>query len=174
MTVAIGDQIAFIKDLIEPSIAAIGFDLVRVQFMGGGGKTLQVMVERQDRRPVTVDDCADVSHAISALLEVEDPVSSAYILEVSSPGIDRPLVRLDDYSRFSGFQARVETADQINGQRRFTGRIVGVDDELVQIKCGGKVTDIPFREIQKASLVLTDDLIKAAQREAQAAAHSDS
>ena len=174
MTVANGDQTAFIRDLIEPSIAAMGFDLVRVQFMGGGGKTLQVMVERQDRRPVNVDDCAEVSHVISALLEVEDPVSSAYILEVSSPGIDRPLVRLDDYSRFSGFEARVETAGQINGQRRFTGRIEGVDDELVQINCGGKVTDIPFREIQKASLVLTDDLIKAAQREAQAAAHSDS
>ena len=174
VTVENGDQTALIENLIEPSITAMGFDLVRVQFMGGGGKTLQVMVERQDRRPVNVDHCAEVSRMISTLLEVEDPVSSAYLLEVSSPGIDRPLVRIDDYSRFLGFEARVETGRQIDGQRRFSGRIESVNGELVQLNCGGEIADIPFREIQKASLVITDDLIEAAQREAQAAARSDS
>ena len=174
MTVGTGDQTAFIENLIEPSIAAMGFELVRVQFMGGGGKTLQVMVERQDGRPINVDHCAEVSRLISTLLEVEDPVSSAYVLEVSSPGIDRPLVRINDYSRFLGFEARIETDSQINGQRRFCGRIEGVNGELVELNCGGKKTDIPFQEILKASLIMTDDLIEAVQREAQAAAQSAS
>ena len=152
VTVGTGDQTALIENLIEPSIAAMGFDLVRVRFMGGGGKTLQVMVERQDRRPINVDHCADVSRLISTLLEVDDPVSSAYVLEVSSPGIDRPLVRIDDYSRFLGFEVRIETDSQINGQRRFCGRIECVNGELVELNCGGKNTDIPFQKILKASL----------------------
>ena len=113
------DQTAFIENLIEPSIAAMGFELVRVQFIGGGGNTLQVMVERQDRQPINVDHCAEVSRLISTLLEAEDPVANAYVLEVSSPGIDRPLVRIDDYARFLGFEARIETDGQVNGQRRF-------------------------------------------------------
>ncbi len=174
VTVRTGEQTAFIEKLIEPSIAAMGYELVRVQFIGGGGKTLQVMVERQDKRPINVDHCADVSRLISMLLEVDDPVSGAYVLEVSSPGIDRPLVRIDDYSRFLGFEARIETDSQINGQRRFCGRIEGVNGELVELNCGGKITDILFQEILKASLIMTDDLIEAVQREAQAAAQSDS
>jgi ribosome maturation factor RimP len=172
--VGTGDQAAYIEKLIEPSIAAMGFDLVRVQFMGGGGKTLQVMVERQDRRPINVDDCAEVSRMISTLLEVDDPVSSAYILEVSSPGIDRPLVRIDDYTRFVGFEAQIETGSQVNGRRRFRGRIEGVNGDLIRIDCEGNNADIPFQAILKASVVMTDDLIEAAQREAQLAAQSDS
>ena len=168
------DQTAFIENLIEPSIAAMGFELVRVQFIGGGGNTLQVMVERQDRQPINVDHCAEVSRLISTLLEVEDPVANAYVLEVSSPGIDRPLVRIDDYARFLGFEARIETDGQVNGQRRFKGRIEGVNGDLVQLNCGDNEAEIPFREILKASLVMTDDLIEAVQREAQAAAQSDS
>lgn len=174
VTVGTGEQTVLIGNLIEPSIAAMGYDLVRVQFMGGGRKTLQVMVERQDRRPITVDHCAEVSRLISTLLEVDDPVSDAYVLEVSSPGIDRPLVRIDDYLRFSGFEAKIETGSQINGQRRFRGRIEGVMGDLVKLNCSGEKADIPFQEIQNASLVMTDDLIEAAQREAQAAAPSDS
>jgi len=174
VTVGTGDQTALIENLIEPSIATMGFELVRVQFRGSGGKTLQVMVERQDRRPINVDDCAEVSRMISTLLEVDDPVSSAYVLEVSSPGIDRPLVRINDYSRFKGFEARIETDGKINGQRRFCGRIEGLNGELIQLDCDGSRADIPFQEILKASLVMTDDLIEAAQREAQAAAQSDS
>ena len=105
---------------------------------------------------------------------MDDPVSSSYVLEVSSPGIDRPLVRIDDYSRFSGFEAKIETDCQINGQRRFRGRIEAVNGEVVQLNCSGDKADIPFQEILNASLVMTDDLIEAAQREAQAAAQSDS
>ena len=174
VTVGTRDQTAFIENLIEPSIAAMGFELVRVQFIGGGGNTLQVMVERQDRQPINVDHCAEVSRLISTLLEVEDPVANAYVLEVSSPGIDRPLVRIDDYARFLGFEARIETDGQVNGQRRFKGRIEGVNGDLVQLNCGDNEAEIPFREILKASLVMTDDLIEAVQREAQAAAQFDS
>ena len=173
VTVGTKDQTALIESLIEPSIAAMGYELVRVQFMGGRGKTLQVMVERQDRQPINVDHCAEVSRTISAILEVEDPVANAYVLEVSSPGIDRPLVRVGDYTRFRGFEARVEVNGQFNGQRRFSGRIEGVNGDLVQLDCDGNREDIPFQEILKASLNLTDDLIEAAQREAQAAAQSD-
>lgn len=174
MTVGTGDQTALIESLIGPSIAAMGFDIVRVQFMGGSRKTLQVMVERQDRQLITVDHCAEVSRMISTLLEVDDPVSGAYVLEVSSPGIDRPLVRLVDYSRFSGFEVRLETGSQIDGQRRFRGRIEGVQGNLVRLNCGSDKAEIPFEEIQKASLVVTDDLIEAVHREAQAAAQSES
>lgn len=173
VTVEQTDQTVLIANLIEPSVAAMGFELVRVKFMGSGGRTLQIMVERQDRRPVTVDDCADVSRLISALLEVDDPIASNYILEVSSPGIDRPLVRLGDYSRFSGFEARIETGSLIGGRRRFCGRIDGVNGETIRLDCGGQKTDIPFGEIVKASLVLTDDLIEAAQRDGEAAVGSD-
>lgn len=173
VTVAVVNQAELIEKLIEPSIAAMGYDIVRVQFMGNGGKTLQVMVERQDRVPVTVDHCAEVSRLISTLLEVEDPVAGTYVLEVSSPGIDRPLVRLGDFSRFQGFEARLTTGSEINGQRRFCGRIESVNGDLVRLDCNGNKTDIPFQEITKASLVVTDDLIEAARRESQLAAQSD-
>ena len=109
---------------------------MRVRFLGGGGRTLQVMVERQDRRPISVDDCASVSAIISALMEVEDPVPEAYVLEVSSPGIDRPLVRPDDFTRFAGFEARLETALPVDGRRRFRGRLKGLDGDVVRLDCG--------------------------------------
>jgi ribosome maturation factor RimP len=168
------EQAAIVARLIEPSVAAMGYEVVRVRFMGGSGRTLQVMVERQDSRPIGVDDCAEVSRLVSALLEVEDPVPGSYILEVSSPGIDRPLVRLDDYARFAGFEAQLETQRPVDGKRRFRGRIKGVEGESVRLDCGGEEAAVPFGEIRSASLVLTDDLIEAAQREAQAATVTES
>ena len=168
------EQAAIVARLIEPSIAALGYEVVRVRFMGGSGRTLQVMVERQDRRPVSVDDCAEVSRLVSALLEVEDPVPESYILEVSSPGIERPLVRLNDYARFAGFEAQLETQRPLDGRRRFRGRIKGVEGESVRLDCGGEEAAVPFGEIRNASLVLTDDLIEAAQREARAATVTES
>jgi ribosome maturation factor RimP len=151
----------------------MGYDVVCVRFTGRGAQTLQVMVERKDRRPVTVDDCADVSRQISMLLEVEDPVPDSYVLEVSSPGIDRPLIRPDDYVRFAGFEAKIEVRDVRDGRRKFQGRIRGVEPEAVRLDCGGQETVVPFAEISDASLVLTDDLIEAAQREFDAAAQSE-
>ncbi|MEK9646178.1 MAG: ribosome maturation factor RimP, partial [Alphaproteobacteria bacterium] len=103
------DQAARIGELVEPSLNAMGYELVRVKLSGGDNLRLQIMTERADRAEMTVDDCADISRNISAILDVEDPIKSGYTLEVSSPGIDRPLVRLDDFSRYAGFEARVES-----------------------------------------------------------------
>ena len=162
-------RIAALRHLIEPSVEDAGFDLVRVEIMKGGGQTLQIMIERKDRVPVNVDDCADVSRLLSAILDVEDPLPGRYTLEVSSPGLDRPLVRLEDYVRFAGFEARIEMHRPFEGQRRYRGRLQGVDEASVKIECEGEVLAIPFSGIRRASLVVTDDLIAAATREAEAA-----
>lgn len=168
------DQAAIldIERLIAPSVEAAGYDLVQVRFLQEGGRTLQVMVERKDRRPVSVEDCTEVSRMISALLDVEDPVQGAFLLEVSSPGIDRPLVRLEDYVRFAGFEAKIEAGRAIDGRRRFHGRLKGVDGEAVLIDCGRvdepRTVEIPFAEIRRAMLVLTDELIAASLAEQQA------
>jgi len=111
---------------IEPSLEAMGYRLVRVVIIGGRRPTLQVMAERLDDEAMTVDDCAQISHLVSAILDVADPIAGAYMLEISSPGIDRPLVRAQDYDRFSGFEARVELARPIEGRKRFRGRLLGI------------------------------------------------
>ncbi len=123
------------------------------------------MVERRDGRTVTVGDCAAISRAVSAVLDVEDPVSGPYTLEVSSPGIDRPLVRLKDFERFAGFEARVETNRPIDGRRRFRGRLLGVEGETVRIRVEDATTDLPYVDIQRAKLILTDDLLAASQEQ---------
>jgi len=160
---------AAIERLIEPAIEAAGFEIVRVRFMGANARTLQIMVERRDRRQVLVDDCAEISRLVSAILDVEDPVPGSYVLEVSSPGIDRPLVRLGDYERFAGFEARIETDAPVAGRRRFRGRLKGVRDGNVLVECDGDVLSVPFAGIRRAALELTDELIEATRREAAAA-----
>lgn len=152
-----------IGQLIAPAIAGAGYDLVRVQLgnAAGHGQNLQVMVERQDRRAMTVDDCAEVSRLVSALLDVEDPLPGHYMLEVSSPGIDRPLVRPEDYDRFAGFEAKIETAQPVDGRRRFRGRVRGRDGANVLIDCAEGRAAVPFADIRRASLVLTEELIAA-------------
>lgn len=122
-----------IEALITPAVQAMGYDVVRVLVSGQQRPVLQVMAERVDGAPMTVDDCADISRALSALLDVEDPITGAYTLEVSSPGIDRPLTRLADFVRFAGFEARVESALPIDGRKRFRGTLMGVQDEQVRI-----------------------------------------
>jgi len=152
-----------VRALIEPAIGDLGFEIVRVQIAGKKKPCMQVMVERKDGRGITVDDCAAVSRAISAILDVEDPIKSTYTLEVSSPGIDRPLVRIGDFARFRGFQARIETNRPIDGRRRFKGRLLGVEGESVRIEVEGGEVTLPHPDIQRAKLVLTDDLIAASQ-----------
>jgi ribosome maturation factor RimP len=139
----------------------MGYRVVRVAFTGGKRATLQVMAERADDRPMTVEDCAELSRNISALLDVADPIASSYLLEVSSPGIDRPLVRPEDYARFAGFEAKLELNGTRDGRRRFRGRIVGYEDEAVKIALGADTVALPFREITRARLVLTDALLAA-------------
>lgn len=154
-----------IAGLIEPTLRAMGFELVRVMSTGGRRPTLQVMVERLDRSGMTVDDCAEISRAVSMILDVEDPIKEAFQLEVSSPGIDRPLIKPEDFERFSGFEARVETDRLIEGQKKFKGRLLGLKDEAVRLALPEGERSIPFAAIRKAKLVLTDDLLAAAEAE---------
>lgn len=160
-------QLNQVRTLIEPTVEAMGFRLVQVRIMGGSNRpTLQVMAEPADGGDMDVDDCAEISRTISALLDVEDPIAGAYMLEVSSPGIDRPLVSLDDFARYAGFEAKIESRRMLAGQRRFTGQLLGQQNGKVHIAVSGlsgeiKDVAIPFEEIAKAKLVLTDELIKA-------------
>jgi ribosome maturation factor RimP len=140
----------------------MGFELVLVRVMGVQRKTVQVLAEPVDRaRVMTVQDCADISHALSAVLDVADPIQGAYTLEVSSPGLDRPLVRPADYARFAGEEVKVETALPIgDGRRRFTGILRGLEGQDVLLESGGETVRIPFAAIRKGKLVLTEALLK--------------
>jgi ribosome maturation factor RimP len=151
-----------VAELIEPTLYDMGFELVRVLLHGGQRPTLQVMAERADRAPMTVEHCAEISRAVSAVLDVADPIAGAYRLEVTSPGLDRPLTRRADFERFCGFEARVETEVPIEGRRRFRGRLLGVvDDELhLQLEDGERA--IPCAGIKKAKLIVTDEVLAAA------------
>lgn len=151
--------------IVEPSLEAMGYRLVRVMVTGGLRRpTLQIMAERRDDAPMTVDDCADISRAISALLDVADPIAGAYNLEVSSPGIDRPLVRAEDYDRFAGFEARIELAEPLDGRKRFRGRLLGREADEVRLAGDDGEVRLPLAAIARAKLVLTDDLLALAQQ----------
>lgn len=155
-------SIEAVRELIEPTLDAMGYDLVRVKLMNGDHATLQVMAERKDGAEMTVEHCAEISRQVSVLLDVEDPIKGAYSLEVSSPGIDRPLVTPGDYVRFAGKVAKLETSAPVEGRRRFRGRLVGVEDDIVRIRCDEQEFEVPFHEIHKAKLVLTDELVAEA------------
>jgi ribosome maturation factor RimP len=156
------DKTAEIARLVEPVLQGMGYELVRVHFGGGSGRpTLQIMAERIDRVAMTVDDCAEISRNVSALLDVEDPLQDAYLLEISSPGIDRPLVRPQDYERFAGFEARLELARPVDGRKRFRGRIGELAEGSVRIIEPAGEVRLPLDQIAKARLVLTDELLAA-------------
>ena len=143
----------------------MGFELVQVRMVGGTRRTLQVMAEPIDRaRRMTVDDCAEISHAISAVLDVADPIAGAYTLEVSSPGIDRPLVRRQDFVRFAGFEAKLETEEPVAGRKRFHGIVRGLDegeDAVLVEQEKGELIKIPFASVKKAKLTLSEALLKS-------------
>src|SRR5882724_9472987 len=153
------EKLAAIEAMIAPTLDAMGYALVRLRFTGGR-QTLQVMAERRDGGGMTVDDCAELSRTISALLDVEDPLPGAYLLEVSSPGIDRPLVRPADYERFAGHEADIETARPIAGRKRFRGRLGGLAESGVRLELAeGEAVVVPLADIHRAKLVLTDALL---------------
>jgi ribosome maturation factor RimP len=136
--------------------------VLRAAFTGGGARaTLQVMAERADDGAMSVDDCSLVSQTVSALLDVADPITESYMLEITSPGIDRPLVRREDYERFAGFEAKVELNQPLDGRRRFRGRLTGLDGDAVKLNLGVEVVRLPLAQIARAKLVLTDELIAA-------------
>ncbi len=155
-----------LHELLEPAVRAMGYDLVRVRFTGAQLRpVLQVMAERPDGG-MDVEDCAELSRAVSALLDVEDPIQGEYELEVSSPGIDRPLVRLEDFERFAGFDAKIELAAPRDGRRRFKGRLKGLDGDGVVLELTGQGPEpvaerLALPEIAEARLVLTEELIRA-------------
>ena len=159
---------ARLERLIQPSLEAMGFRIVRIRLTGSKAPTLQVMVERVGGSGdglgdggVNVDDCAEISRTLSAILDVEDPIAGRYRLEVSSPGIDRPLVRIEDFNRFAGHEAKIEMQDLVEGRKRFRGTLAGVDGDRVKIDQGGDdgLSALPFAGIASAKLVLTDALI---------------
>ena len=144
-----------IEKAIEPTVAAMGYALVRVMMTGGtSNPVLQVMVERTDDRSMTVEDCAEIRRAVSAVLDVEDPITGAYRLEISSPGIDRPLVKPADFARFKGEVARIETIEPVEGRKRFQGRLLGVEGDAVRLTLeDGAVVALPLGAVRRAKLV---------------------
>ena len=155
---------AEVERMIAPAVEAMGYDIVRVLLSGKRRPRLQIMAERQDGAGMLVEDCATLSRAIEAILDVEDPIAETYELEVSSPGIDRPLTRSADFERFAGYQAKFETASLVEGRRRFVGRLLGLEGAAVRLETKDGEIALPCAAIAKAKLVLTDDLIAEAER----------
>lgn len=151
-----------VRALLEPTVEALGFELVRVAYGGGQRPRLQIMAERADGS-MTIDDCTRLSRELSALLDVEDPIAGEYVLEVSSPGIDRPLTRRKDFERWAGFEARIEMDVPVDGRRRFTGRLAGLAGEDVKMIVDGAELRLPLADIGKARLVMSDALLAAAR-----------
>ena len=157
-------DIAVITGLIEPHATALGLSLVRVAMFGGtSDPTLQVMAERPDTRQLTIEDCAELSRRISDMLDEHDPIEGAYRLEVSSPGIDRPLTRLSDFADWAGFEARLNLVEAVSARKRFDARLDGLEGDLIVVTLlkWGETLRIEFTNIASAKLLLTDALIKA-------------
>ena len=148
-----------LAEIITPVIEDLGYELVRIRLMGGKTHILQIMAEKPEGG-IEVDDCARISTAVSAVLDVEDPILDAYTLEVSSPGIDRPLTRLRDFADFEGYEAKLETSELIDGRRRFKGVLAGVEDDEVLVNLPEGTVGLKFDWLSDAKLVLTDDLIR--------------
>jgi len=153
-----------LAEIITPVIEDMGFELVRVRLMGGETKTLQIMADKP-QGGIEVDDCGEISTAVSAVLDVEDPITDPYHLEVSSPGIDRPLTRLKDFEAFEGYEVKLETAEMIDGRRRFKGVLAGVEGTEVLINVNEGTIGLEFDWLSDAKLVLTDELIQEMLRQ---------
>ena len=159
--------------ILTPMIEGLGFELVRIRLMSGKTQTLQIMAERPDGS-ISVDDCGEISAAVSALMDVEDPIEDNYALEVSIPGIDRPLTRLKDFDTWAGYEAKLETTEMIDGRRRFKGELAGIEGDEVLVNLdtdgGDPITiGLQFDWLSDAKLVLTDDLITEMLRQRKAA-----
>ncbi len=165
-----------LSEIVSPVLEDMGFELVRLRLMGGKSPTLQIMADKPDGG-IEVDDCAKISTAVSATLDVEDPIEDAYALEVSSPGIDRPLTRLKDFEVWKGHEAKIETHEPIDSRKRFKGELQGVENGeiLIEIDVNGEPTVIglQFDWLSDAKLVLTDDLIRDVLRARKDAGHVD-
>ena len=153
-----------VTKIIEPTIVELGFELVRVQLFSSprvDASTLQVMAEKEDGT-MTVEACAKISREISTLLDVEDPIDGEYVLEVSSPGLDRPLTRKKDFVNFAGYEAKVELIKALENRKRYRGILLGVEDNLILMRVDGKKYQFEFSDVFKAKLVMTDELMERA------------
>ena len=160
-----------LAEIVTPAIEDLGFELVRIRLMSGKTRTLQIMADRPEGG-IDAEDCPKISTAVSAMLDVEDPIEDNYILEVSSPGIDRPLTRLKDFDMWADYEARVETSELIDGRRRFKGILRGTegDEILIEIEDGAETVTIglKFDWLSDAKLILTDELIAEMLRQRKA------
>ena len=156
-------DIAGLERLVEPEIKSLGYDLVRVAMIGGtSDPTLQIMAERPDTRQLDLTDCERISRRLSEFLDLADPIEGSYRLEVSSPGIDRPLTRLHDYKDWKGYDARITLAHPHEGRKQFSGELRGLEGDSVLIRTKNDEAHVlPFSEISSAKLLLTDKLIAA-------------
>ena len=156
-------DVAGLSRMIEPEVQNLGYELVRVMMIGGtSDPTLQVMAERSDTRQLDITDCERISRRLSDVLDLCDPIEGSYRLEVSSPGIDRPLTRLKDFSDWAGHEARVTLAEPRDGRRQYSGELQGLDGDRIKVAAkDGQTYALPFFEIASAKLVLTDKLINA-------------
>lgn len=153
---------ARIAAAIAPTLADMGYELVRVLILGRERPTVQVMADRADGSQIAVEDCERITHAVGAVLDVDDPLPGAWTLEISSAGIDRPLCRVKDWVRFAGHQARVEMLAPLDGRRRFNGTILGADADAARLRLeDGVEVFLPLADVRRAKLVLTDALIAA-------------
>ena len=155
-------------EIITPVIEDLGYELVRVRLMSGKNTILQIMADKPEGG-IEVDDCAKISTAVGATLDVEDPIVDEYALEVSSPGFDRPLTRLKDFENFEGYEAKIETTELIDGRRRFKGQLAGIDGNDVLINVEEGTIGLQFDWLSDAKLVLTDELIAEMLRQRKAA-----
>ncbi len=153
-----------LAEIVTPTIEGLGYELVRLRLMRGNkSTTLQIMADTPDGG-IEVDDCAKISQAVSAVLDVEDPLEGEYALEVSSPGIDRPLTRLKDFENFEGYEVKLQTSELIDGRKRFSGTLRGVEDGEVLIEIAEGIIGLQFDWLADAKLVLTDELIAESLR----------
>ena len=149
----------YLQDMIEPVVEELGYELVRVMTIGQANPTLQVMIDIKDAsHDITVDDCATVSRALSDLLDEKDPIKERYSLEVSSPGLDRPLTKPAHFKRYEGYLAKVETEEKIENRKRFKGKIIRADEQNVVVDMENVEYTIPYSAVAKAKLVITDEL----------------
>jgi ribosome maturation factor RimP len=154
------DVLSRIIEIIEPSLLAQGYSLVQVKLSDGARrKTLMVMAERGDGAMMSFDDCAEISNTVSALLDVEDPITGAYNLEVCSPGLDRPLTKPADYTRFAGQEIKAETIIPVNGRKRFRGILKGIKGDIITISMPEGSVELPFSHMRTARLIVNDEIV---------------
>ena len=166
LRLVVDSRLASVADALMAAVRDLGFELVRITFGAGRETTLQIMAERPNGEEITVGDCGAISRTVSELLDAADPVADAYMLEVSSPGIDRPLTRRKDFERWTGFELRLETTEPLADRVRFHGRLLGLWDDTLHLREEGGEVAIPFTLLKRVKLVLNDELLAATKRAA--------